>query len=168
MVYLSCIKTPYSLHTETVKKMKLLIDADGCPVIDEAEAAAGRAHMKCILFCDSAHVFASHPSEVVTTAQGADSADFALVNRVVPGDVVVTQDRGLAAMALAKGARVVDQNGLEITDRNIGFLLETRSVSKKLRRSGRHLKGPKKRTRQNDLDFIKTLERMLHENTDRA
>lgn len=138
MVYLSCIETPYSLHTETVRKMKLLIDADGCPVIDEAEAAAGRTHMKCILFCDSAHVFAGHPSEVVT------SADFALVNRVV------------------------DQNGLEITDRNIGFLLETRSISKKLRRSGRHLKGPKKRTRQNDLDFIKTLERMLHENTDRA
>lgn len=145
--------------------MKLLIDADGCPVVSQAEQTAAAFQIKSILFCDSAHVFDNHPSEVVVTAQGADSADFALVNRTEPGDIVITQDRGLAAMALAKGCRVLDQNGLEITDDNIGFLLETRSISKKLRRSGKHLKGPKKRTRQNDLDFIAALEKILHENT---
>lgn len=148
--------------------MKLLIDADACPVVHEAEMLAAAFGVKCVLFCDSAHDFSGHPSEVVTTAQGADSADFALVNRATRGDIVLTQDRGLAAMALAKGARVLDQNGLEITEKNIAFLLETRSVSKKLRRSGKRLKGPKKRTRQNDLDFTKTLEKMLHENTDPA
>ena len=152
----------------TVIGMKLLIDADACPVIHEAEALAAAFHIKCVLFCDSAHDFTNHPSEIVTTAQGADSADFALVNRTAHGDIVITQDRGLAAMALAKGARVLDQNGLEITGQNIAFLLETRSISKKLRRSGQHLKGPKKRTRQNDLDFTEALEKMLYENTHSA
>ena len=136
--------------------MKLLIDADACPVIHEAEALAAAFQTECILFCDSAHDFTNHPSEIVTTAQGADSADFALVNRTAHGDIVITQ------------ARVLDQNGLEITDRNIAFLLETRSFSKKLRRSGQHLKGPKKRTRQNDLDFTEALEKMLYENTHSA
>ena len=87
--------------------------------------------------------------------------DFALVNRVCPGDIVVTQDYGLASMCLARRARVLNQNGLEYTGENIDFLLVRRHENKKLLRSGKHPKGPAKRTREQDNAFAQTLEKML-------
>ena len=93
--------------------------------------------------------------------KGADSVDFALANRVRPGDVVITQDYGLAAMCLSRRARVLNQNGLEYTADNIDGLLEQRHHSKKLLRAGKHLKGPAKRTKEQDEAFGKTLERVL-------
>jgi hypothetical protein len=89
--------------------------------------------------------------------KGIDSVDFALVNRVKPGDVVVTQDYGLASMCLAKCARVLNQNGLEYTADNIDTLLLRRYENKKLLRAGKHPKGSAKRSKVQDEAFITTL-----------
>lgn len=83
------------------------------------------------------------------------------MNEVQSGDIVVTQDYGLAAMVLSKGGKAITQNGMIISDSNLGLLLTSRYESKKARMSGAHLKGPKKRTIQNDEAFIKSFKSLL-------
>lgn len=142
--------------------MKILIDADGCPVVKQATQIAKENNIEVVIFCDTSHIINSDYAEVVTVSKGADSVDFALVNKVHSGDIVVTQDYGLAAMVLSKGGRAITQNGMIISDSNLGLLLTTRYKSKKARMSGTHLKGPKKRSAQNDEAFIKSFKSMLN------
>lgn len=118
--------------------------------------------LKLRFFCDTSHIINSDYAEVVTVSKGADSVDFALVNKVQSGDIVITQDYGLAAMVLSKGGKAITQNGMIISDSNLGLLLTTRYESKKARMSGAHLKGPKKRSAQNDEEFIKSFKSMLN------
>ena len=133
--------------------MKVLIDADACPVVDIAVALCKEFHIQCILLCDTAHEL--HREGVCTLVfdKGTDSVDFALVNRVDPGDIVVTQDYGLASMCLAKRARVLHQDGWEYSQDNISGLLEQRHAAKKYRAAGSRTKGPAKRRPEQDQSF---------------
>ena len=97
----------------------------------------------------------------MTFDKGADSVDFALVNRVHPGDLVITQDYGLASMCLARCARVLNQNGLEYTSENIDSLLFRRHENKKLLRAGKHPKGAFKRTKEQNMAYKNALEKIL-------
>ena len=143
--------------------MRVLVDADGCPVTRITVRVAAEYGVSCVVFCDMAHEFRELGSsvEVVTVSTGADSADFALVNRAERGDIVVTQDFGLAAMCMARGAVPVDQNGRIYSDDNIGLLLEQRNIAKRLRRGGARLKGPKPRRDSQDAAFERTLRSLL-------
>lgn len=145
--------------------MKLLIDADACPVTDLAlECAKEYKIDECILLCDTSHMIERENARTIVVSKGADSADFALVNLVKAGDVVVTQDYGLAAMCLAKKANVLNQNGLIFTKYNIGSLLEQRHLSKKIRMAGGRTKGPSKRTKEQDEAFIRALRKIFEDN----
>ena len=139
----------------------VLIDADGCPVVDLTIRICRACSVPVLILCDTAHRIERDGAETIVFDKGADSVDFALVNRVRPGDIVITQDYGLAAMCLSRRARVLNQNGLEYTADNIDGLLEQRHHNKKLLRVGKHLKGPAKRTKEQDEAFGETLERML-------
>lgn len=142
--------------------MKLLIDADACPVVDIALMVAKENNVdECILLCDTSHLIERDSARTIIVSKGADSADFALVNLVRAGDVVVTQDYGLAAMCLAKKAYVLNQNGLIFNEFNIGSLLEQRHLSKKIRMAGGRTKGPSKRTKEQDEAFIRSLKRIF-------
>ena len=143
--------------------MKIFIDADGCPVVDIALKVARKYHTDCIILCDTAHEFQRDGAKTVTVPKGADSVDFALVNRIDAGDVAVTQDYGLAAMCLAKGAIPIRQDGVIYTSDNIDALLLARHTAKKIRRSGGRLRGAPKRTSEEDLRFQESLERILRE-----
>ena len=121
--------------------MRILIDADGCPVVNQAIRLGNRAGLEVILLCDTSHVFQREGARTITVSKGADSVDFALVNLLEPGDVAVTQDYGLAAMCLARGARAISQDGLEYGDENISALLLARHTAKKIRNAGGRLKG---------------------------
>ncbi len=103
--------------------MKILIDADGCPVVDSAVRIAKAHHVECLILCDTAHYFEKDGAQTLVFSKGADSVDFALVKRVAPGDIVITQDYGLAAMCLAKRAVILNQNGMQYTEDNIDALL---------------------------------------------
>ena len=139
-----------------------MIDADGCPVVDLTVRIA-RAHgVPVKILCDTAHRIEREDAETLVFDKGADSVDFALVNRVQPGDIVITQDYGLACICLARRARVLNQNGLEYTARNIDGLLARRHENKKLLRAGKHPKGPAKRTKEQDEEFARALENILH------
>ncbi len=143
--------------------MKLLVDADACPIVDLTVREANRRKIPVILVTDTSHVLTGINAQIVTVEKGNDSADFNLVNLVEKGDLVVTQDYGLAAMVLAKGGKAINQNGLIYSQQNIDTLLFTRHIAKKVRMSGGHTKGPRKRTKQQDEDFLFALQRMLAE-----
>lgn len=145
--------------------MKLMIDADGCPVVALAVKTAEKYGVRCLLVCDTAHTFSDVPAEIITVSQGADSADFRIVNLLDAGDIVVTQDYGLAAMCLAKNATALNQNGLIYSEKNMDELLLSRHIHKKVRRAGGRMKGPKKRTKQQDEAFEKALTALFEERT---
>ena len=131
--------------------MTILIDADGCPVVDLTIQTAAKYKVPVLILCDTAHQIQRDGAQTLTFDKGADSVDFALVNRVHPGDLVITQDYGLASMCLARCARVLNQNGLEYTSENIDSLLFRRHENKKLLRAGKHPKGASKRTKEQNV-----------------
>lgn len=142
---------------------RILIDADGCPVVDETVALSERFDVPCLILCDTAHRFEKPGAQTLVFSKGADSVDFALVNLVRPGDIVVTQDYGLAAMCLARDTRVLSQDGMAYTSENIDGLLLARHTAKKIRNGGGRLKGQKKRTPEQDSAFVRALTALLQE-----
>ena len=118
-----------------------------------------------VLLCDTNHVLSSDYSEVRVIGAGADAVDIALINSCKAGDIVITQDYGVAALALGKRARAIHQSGRWYTDENIDGMLMERHLAKKARRSGKHhLKEPVKRTEdKDDRRFAESFERMIQE-----
>ncbi|MCD8073922.1 MAG: YaiI/YqxD family protein [Lachnospiraceae bacterium] len=143
--------------------MEILVDADACPVVRIVEQIAEKYSIPVTLLCDTNHVLESDYSEIKIIGAGADAVDFALVNQCSHGDIAVTQDYGVAAMALGKGAYAIHQSGRWYTDANIDQMLMKRHLNKKARRSKNknHLKGPAKRTQEDDTRFAESFERML-------
>lgn len=143
--------------------MKILVDADACPIVQSVERIAKKYKISVTLLCDTNHVLSSDYSEVVIVGAGADAVDFKLISLCQQGDVVVTQDYGVAAMALGKKAYAIHQSGKWYTDENIDQMLMERHLAKKVRRrsSKKHLKGPRKRTAEDDARFKESFERLL-------
>lgn len=133
--------------------MRILIDADGCPVVDRTVSIAREHKLECLILCDTSHYFQKEGAVTLTFSKGADSVDFALVNLLLPGDIVITQDYGLAAMCLARKALVLSQDGMEYTDDNIDSLLLARHTAKKIRNGGGRLKGMPCRKPKQDETF---------------
>ena len=145
------------------ENVKILVDADACPVVTIVELIAQKYQIPVILLCDTNHVLESSYSQVVTVGAGTDAVDFKLVSICKRGDIVVTQDYGVAAMILGKGAYGIHQSGKWYTDENIELLLMERHMAKKARRekSRHHLKGPAKRTKEDDERFKISLEKLI-------
>lgn len=141
--------------------MKVLIDADGCPVVDIAVGICKHYALPCLILCDTAHEFHRDGAETLVFDKGADSVDYALVARITPKDIVVTQDYGLASMCLARQALVIHQDGWQYTADNIDALLLVRHDSKKFRASGGRTKGTKKRTQVQNQAFEAALEALI-------
>lgn len=144
--------------------MKIYVDADACPVVRIVEQTARENGIPVMLLCDTNHVLHSDYSEVKVIGAGADAVDFTLVNLCGKQDIVVTQDYGVAAMALGKGAYAIHQSGKWYTNENIDQMLMERYLHKKARRSSgkKHLKGPKKRTVEDDVLFQQSFEKLIH------
>ena len=120
--------------------MMIFVDADACPVTRIVEKLAKQYAVPVTLLCDTNHVLTSDYSTIRIVGAGADAVDIALINLCQRGDIVVTQDYGVAALALGKGAKAIQ----------------------KARRSAKnHLKGPPKRTKEDDMRFAESFERMI-------
>ena len=143
--------------------MKILVDADACPVIKIVEQVARENDIEVMLLCDTNHVLTSDYSQVKVIGAGTDAVDFALVNQCEKGDIVVTQDYGVATMILSKGAYGIHQNGKWYTNENIDQMLMERHMAKKARRasSKHHMKGPAKRTEEDDIRFKESFEKLI-------
>ena len=143
--------------------MKIFVDADACPVIDIVEDIATKYNIPVTLLCDTNHVLTSDYSEVIVVGAGADAVDYKLISICHRGDIVVTQDYGVAAMALGKGAFAIHQSGKWYTNENIDQMLMESHLNKKARRasSRNHIKGPRKRTDEDDQRFAESFEKLL-------
>lgn len=143
--------------------MRIFVDADACPVIGIIERLAKKYDVPVTLLCDTNHVLVSEYSEVKVIGAGADAVDYALIGLCGRGDIVVSQDYGVAAMALGKGAYAIHQSGKWYTNENIDQMLMERHLAKKARRATKknHLKGPKKRSTQDDERFAESFEKMI-------
>ena len=154
-------ETKYDIISLRGDQMRVLIDADGCPVIDIAVRLSKKAGTECFLLCDTSHEFQREGAVTLVFDKGADSVDYALANRVRPGDLVITQDYGLASLCLARGARILHQDGWEYTADNIEGLLIFRHEARKQRARTGRFKGPKKRTQAQDDSFEAALHKIL-------
>ena len=151
--------------------MKILVDADACPVKDIIEKTAKDYKLPVMMLTDTSHILTSDYSEIILVSKAPDAVDFALINRTIRGDIVVTQDYGVAAMALGKGAYAIHPSGRIYTDSNIDVLLMERDIAKKCRRDGDRIKGHAKKRTNNDNDrfaasFVQLCEKALNDTTD--
>lgn len=117
--------------------MRILVDADACPVVDIIEELAMKHEIPVILFADTSHILVSDYSEVRVIDKGADAVDFAIMGVCQQGDIIVTHDYGVAAMALGMGVKAIHHTGREYTDDNIEQLLMDRHLAKKERAKGK-------------------------------
>lgn len=153
-----------SIRSESTRRrcnMKVLVDGDGCPVVSLATDIAKDYGIDVMIFCDTAHYIEQADAKVITVSKGSDAVDFRLVNEVRAGDILVTQDYGLAAMGLARGAKPINQNGLLYTQENIDQLLFTRHLGKEVRRKGGRTKGSRKRTKAQDEAFARAFRSLI-------
>lgn len=143
--------------------LRIYVDADACPVVGIVEKLASKYEIPVVLLCDTNHILESSYSEVKVIGAGADAVDYALIGLCHKGDIVVTQDYGVAAMALGKGAYAIHQSGKWYTEENIDRMLIERHLAKKARRATKknHLKGPKKRTSEDDERFEASFDMLI-------
>ncbi len=145
--------------------MTVIIDADACPVTKIAIEICKKSEIPVVCICDTSHVITSDYAQCIICDKGRDSADLVLVNRCSKGDIVITQDYGVASMALAKDAYCIHQSGMYYTKDNIDSLLAIRHMAFEERRksSKHHLKGPKKRTKEDDERFERAFIKLIEE-----
>jgi len=144
----------------------VFIDADACPVTREAISVA-RAHgAKVMLVADNntnLEKYVRPGVEATNVTTGRDSADFAIVGMLSPGDIVVTQDIGVAAMALGRGVGAVSPRGRIFYLATIDAEMELRHAEARHRRQGGRTGGPKAFTEEDREHFVESLERLLRE-----
>ena len=143
--------------------MDIYVDADACPVVRIVDTVAQKHGIPVTLLCDTNHVLNSDYSQIKVVGAGADAVDYKLISMCRAGDIVVSQDYGVAAMALGKGAYAIHQSGKWYTNENIDQMLMERHLNKKARRKSHknHLKGSKKRTEEDDVRFAQSFEKMI-------
>lgn len=143
--------------------LNILIDADACPVTKIVEEIAEEKQIPLTILCDTSHIMESNYAKVITVSKGIDSVDLALMNRANKGDIIVTQDYGVATMALGKRAYAIHPSGKWYTNDNIDQMLFERHLSKKMRHKNKryHGKGPRKRTEEDDMRFQQSFLRLI-------
>lgn len=146
---------------------KIFVDADACPVVRIVEKLAKKYEISCTLLCDTNHILYSEYSDVIVVGAGVDAVDFKLISLLHKNDICVSQDYGVAAMPLGKGCYAIHQSGKWYTNENIDQMLMERHFAKKARRSSKknHLKGPSKRTEEDDRRFEESFEKMIRKAT---
>lgn len=141
--------------------MVIFVDADGCPVVDIAIKVAKEYNIKIVVVKNYSIWLEDAYAEIVSVDVSRDSADYYIANRIEKDDILITQDYGLAAMGLTKGAYCINQNGLWITDDNIGLLLDRRHINATLRRKKKIYTKFKKRSPQADENFEGSLRKLI-------
>lgn len=141
--------------------MIIFVDADGCPVVNISIKVAKENNIDIVVVKNYAVVLNDDYAEIVTVDISRDSADYYIANRIKNGDILVSQDHGLAAMCIAKGAICINQNGYIINNENIDGMLNRRHLNQKLRREQKIYTKFKKRNPQADKDFENSLRRLI-------
>lgn len=137
--------------------MRVIVDADACPVKDIIIKETGSKSVPVVLVSSLSHYSTQElPNhvEAVYVEAGPDAADFKIVQLAKVNDIIVTQDYGLASLLLPKGCTVIHHKGFEYSNENINHLLETRYMGSMIRRSGGRTKGPKAFSKEDQQEFL--------------
>ena len=142
---------------------RILVDADSCPVVDDIVDLAHNHEIPVFLISNICHDYSSRENvSLIQVDNEPEAADLALMNYSRTGDIVVTQDMGVASMLLGKKAKVLSPRGLIYTEENIVPLLEMRHTMQKERRRGHWRGGGPKRFSESDRRrFLKSLRHLL-------
>lgn len=147
--------------------MKVLVDADACPVKESIISISQDAEIPVTLVKSFSHFSNDDEQlgvETVYVDTGAEAADYRIMKLAKKDDIIVTQDYGLASLGLAKGCIVLHHKGFAYTNENIDQLLQTRYVSAMARKAGKRTKGPKALTADDKENFrtlfIQTIEQL--------
>ncbi|PZE22688.1 YaiI/YqxD family protein [Paenibacillus xerothermodurans] len=141
---------------------KIIVDADACPVKQEIALAARQFDVDVIMVASFDHRLTPMERVQMIQVDSSDqSVDLYIVNHIAPGDVLITQDFGLAALALGKRAIAISNRGEQYTDGTIDFLLARRHDQARQRRAGKHTKGPRAFTDEDRLAFLQSLTKVL-------
>lgn len=136
--------------------MKIYVDADACPVKDIVIEEGTKLGLPVVLVTSFSH-YSNHEQpdgvETIYVDSGADAADYRIMQLAQKGDMIITQDYGLASLGLAKGCHVLHHKGFVYTNDNIDQLLQTRYLSALARKSGKRTRGPKPFTEENRQKF---------------
>ncbi|MDD2391943.1 MAG: DUF188 domain-containing protein [Bacilli bacterium] len=141
--------------------MRILVDADACPSIDLITELARKKRIELILYADTTHIISNDYAKVITLSKGFQSVDTFITNDIREKDILITQDFGLAVIALSKKANAIHPKGLIYTNDNINGLLFERHLNFKNRKTKIRTKNIKKRTKLDDLNLIKNLKKLL-------
>jgi hypothetical protein len=142
--------------------MVVYLDADGMPFRDVVTDCARRFSVTVVAVTDRAHEIAPEEHLVhVTVDSGRDAVDFAIVNRVRKGDVVVTQDLGLASLVLHKGAVVISPRGHLYREKSMDRQLYVRWLHRKIRAAGGKVRGPRRLSHVERDRFRRLLEKTM-------
>ena len=141
--------------------MRIIVDGDACPGISIIENIAKSYNLDLIVYCDINHYIALDYGEVKIVDSGFQSVDMYVVNTCIKNDIIISQDYGVAAICLGKGAFVINPKGYNYTDKNIDRLLEEKHISQKIRKAGGRTNNPKKRTKEDDIRLKTTLEKII-------
>ncbi|MDF1616689.1 DUF188 domain-containing protein [Petrocella sp. FN5] len=141
--------------------MIVRVDGDACPVRASILQITNKYEVETVIYTDVNHELSYETARVITVDQGIDSVDLAIVRDMKVGDVVITNDYGLASLVLGKKGYAMDANGRAFTLNNIDQLLFERHMHKSLRMMKKKHKGPKKRDRQADVLFSKNFEALV-------
>lgn len=141
------------------------VDADACPaqVRFIIERYARRRALPLLFYLDDSHELEPAYGEIRRVGKGRDAVDLVLINQTLAGDLVVTQDYGLAALALARRAKAIHPSGMIFNDHNIDQLLMERYFSARARQAGERTGHPRKRKQTDDWQFDKQLKRLLED-----
>ncbi len=141
--------------------MKIVVDGDACPAKEIIRSLALQFQVEVHIFVDSSHFFVDDFFIIHVVSKGKDAVDIALINFMDKGDLIITQDYGVATMALTRTTHVVNPLGFLYTANNIDELLFKRHITQRARRSGYASSKIKKRSSENDLNFHKVLHTIL-------
>ena len=142
--------------------MRIIVDADACPGRNLIEKAAKENNIEVIMMCDYNHVLNSDYSRIIYIESGFQSVDMAVANETVAGDIVVSQDYGVAAMVLGKKAFAISPTGYIYDNDNIERLLFERHLSQKVRRGGGRTVSHKKRNNEDDERLYRNLIKLIN------
>lgn len=141
--------------------MRLIVDGDAAPQREDIAEVSKKYNIEMIVYMDYAHLVHNDMYTVKQCSVGNDNVDMMIINDVKENDIVITQDYGLASLVLLKKAKVLHVSGAIIDENNIDTLLMQRYVGAKLRKENKHLKGPKKRTKEIEDRFIYNIEELI-------
>ena len=144
--------------------MKVFVDSDACPVKYIILDIGNKYNVELIFVSSLSHYtnfYRENGVEAIIVDNVSQSADMVIINRVRKGDIVVTGDYGLAALALGKGAYAISFHGKIFNKENIDSLLYRRHLTMKAIRKGGRVKGPQKRNERDDIAFKKSLEMLI-------